>query len=141
MGEDRPGEVTRLSLIRAKFAENLAPAFEIALKSGLLFISGLFSMLDVILQMPLEKAIDEVATTGEIRDALIDRKGQLSEVLKLIFAYEHADWHNASLLMVKHGIDIKDLTTAFLDSLYWYRQLLDAIDEEEESEEGEVEPA
>jgi len=119
MGEDRPSEITRLSLIRAKFAENLAPAFEMALKSGSLFISGLFSLLDVILQMPLGKAIDEVAASGEIRDALLDRKGQLSEVLKLIFAYEHADWHNASLLMVKHGIDIKELTDAFLESLYW----------------------
>ena len=141
MGEDRPSEVTRLSLIRAKFAENLAPAFELALKSGSLFISGLFSLLDVILQMPLGKAIEEVAASGEIRDALLDRKGQLSEVLKLIFAYEHADWHNASLIMVRHGIDIEEISNAFLDSLYWYRQLLDAIEEEEDSEEGEGEGA
>jgi len=132
MGEDRPSEVTRLSLIRAKFAENLAPAFEMAIKSGSLFISGLFSLLDVILQMPLDKAIDEVAASSEIRDALVDHTGQLSDVLKLIFAYEHADWHNTSLLMVRNGISIEDLTQAFLDSLHWYRNLLDAIEEEEE---------
>jgi len=132
MGEDRPSEITRLSLIRAKFAENLAPLFEMAIKSGSLFIAGLFSLLDVILQMPLAKAIDEVAASSEIRDALVDGKGQLSEVLKLIFAYEHADWHNTSLLMVKNGIDIEDLAQAFLDSLHWYRQLLDAIEDETE---------
>jgi len=131
MGEDRPGEVTRLSLIRAKFAENLAPAFEMAIKSGALFITGLFSLLDVILQMPLDKAIDEVGASGEIRDALIERKGQLSEVMKLIFAYEHADWHNTSLIMVRNKIDIEDLSNAFLDALHWYRNLLDAIEEEE----------
>ena len=136
MGEDRPSEITRLSLIRAKFAENLAPAFEMAIKSGSLFISGLFSLLDVILQMPLGKAIDEVAASAEIREALIDNRGQLSEVLKLIFAYEHADWHNTSLIMVRYGIDIEVLTKAFLDSLHWYRQLLDAIKDEEELEEA-----
>ena len=136
MGEDRPSEITRLSLLRAKFAENLAPAFEMAIKSGSLFISGLFSLLDVILQMPLGKAIDEVAASGEIREALMEHKGQLSEVLGLIFAYEHADWHNASIIMVRHGIDIEVLTKAFLDSLYWYRQLLDAIEDEEELEEA-----
>ena len=134
MGEDRPSEITRLSLIRAKFAENLAPAFEMAIKSGALFISGLFSLLDVILQMPLPKAIDEVAATGEIRDALVNKTGPLSEVLKLIFAYEHADWHNTSLIMVRNAIDIEELTKAFLDSLYWYRRLLDAIEEEETNE-------
>jgi len=140
MGEDRPSEVTRLSLIRAKFAENLAPAFEMGIKSGSLFISGLFSLLDVILQMPLTKAIDEVAASGEIRDALIDHKGQLSEVLKLIFAYEHADWHNVSLIMVRNRIDIEDLTGAFLDALHWYRNLLDSLEDEaeEESDPGEA---
>ena len=130
MGEDRPSEITRLSLIRAKFAENLAPAFEMAIKSGSLFISGLFSLLDVILQMPLTKAIDEVAASSEIRDALVEHKGPLSEVLKMIFAYEHADWHNTSLIMVRNNVDIEDLTKAFLDSLHWYRQLLDAIEDE-----------
>ena len=135
MGEDRPSEITRLSLIRAKFAENLAPAFEMGIKSGSLFISGLFSLLDVILQMPLTKAIDEVAASSEIRDALVDGKGQLSDVLSLIFAYEHADWHNTSLIMVRNGIDIEDLSAAFLDSLHWYRQLLDAISDEEVEEE------
>jgi len=32
--------------------------------------------------------------------------------------------------MVRNRVDIEDLSQAFLDSLYWYRQLLDAIDEE-----------
>ena len=132
MGDDRPSEITRLSLIRAKFAENLAPAFDMAIKAGSLFIAGLFSLLDVILQMPLAKAIDDVGASGEIRDALLENKGPLNEVLKLIFAYEHADWHNASLIMVRYGIDIEELTQAFLDSLHWYRNLLDAIEDETE---------
>ena len=134
MGEERPSEITRLSLIRAKFAENLAPAFEMAIKSGSLFISGLFSMLDVILQMPLEKAINEVAATGEIRDALLENKGSLSEVLELTFAYEQADWHSTSLNMVRNKIDIEELSEAFINALYWYRDLLDAIEEEDELE-------
>jgi EAL and modified HD-GYP domain-containing signal transduction protein len=139
IGEDRPSEITRLSLIRAKFAENLAPLFNMALSSGSLFISGLFSLLDVILQMPLSDAFDEVAVDNEIRDSLVNSKGRIYEVLALIFAYERADWHNASIIMVRNGIDIAQLSQAFLDSLYWYRQLLDAIDDEEEYEvEGET---
>ncbi|MCL2153533.1 MAG: HDOD domain-containing protein [Oscillospiraceae bacterium] len=129
IGEDRPGEITRLSLIRAKFAENLAPAFGLAIKSGALFISGLFSLLDIILQMPLRQAIGEVAVHSDIREALLDNSGLMYEVLSLIFAYERADWYNASLIMVRNGIDIDTLSRAFMDSLYWYRRLLDAIDD------------
>ena len=135
IGEDRPSEITRLSLIRAKFAENLAPAFDMTIKSGSLFISGLFSLLDLILQMPLPQAIEEVAVEDEIRSALIDRKGRIFEILSLIYAYERADWHDASIIMVRNNIDIEVLTSAFINSLYWFRQLLDAIDDEADARE------
>jgi len=128
IGVDRPGEITKLSLIRAKFAENLAPAFGLAVKSGSLFIAGLFSLLDVILQKPMAEALKEVAADAEIRDALANRKGRINDIMTLIFAYERADWQACTVNMVLHGIDITELTQAFLDSLYWYRQLLDTID-------------
>ena len=130
IGEDRPSEITKLSLIRAKFAENLAPAFHMSIKSGSLFIAGLFSLLDVILQRPMRNAIEEVAAEAEIKDALVNQKGRIHDVLSLIYAYERADWHFASISMVRNGVDIEDLTKAFLDSLHWYRQLLDSIDDD-----------
>lgn len=133
MAEDRPSEITRLSLIRAKFAENLAPAFSMAIKAGAIFIAGLFSMLDIILQMPMQKAVLEVAASDEIREALVDRKGRISEVLSLIYAYERADWHNATINMVRNGVDIAVLSKAYLDALFWYRQLLDTIDDSNET--------
>ena len=137
IGEDRPGEITRLSLIRAKFAENLAPAFDMVLKSGSLFIAGLFSLLDVILQMPMQKAIKEVAVDSEISSALLSKEGPLSDVLSLIFAYERGNWHEASIIMVKNRVEIDVLTQAYLDSLYWYRQLLDTIDSSDEDQQDE----
>ena len=144
IGEDRPSEITKLSLIRAKFAENLASAFNLEKNAGSLFIAGLFSLLDVILQKPMHEAIMEVAAEAEIIEALVNGKGRIHNVLSLILAYERADWHTASISMVRNGIDIEVLTQAFLDSLYWYRQLLDAIDnskymssDEDEDDAGE----
>ena len=129
IGEDRPSEITRLSLIRAKFAENLAPAFDMTIKSGALFMAGLFSMLDVILQSPMHVAIDQVAAQSEIKSALVEKQGRFYDVLSLIYAYERADWHTTSISMVRNGIDVSVLTSAFYESLSWYRQLLDAIDD------------
>ena len=135
IGEDRPSEITKLSLIRAKFAENLAPAFDIAIKSGSLFIAGLFSLLDVILQRPMPEAIAEVAAEEEIRDALVHKKGRINDVLSLVYSYERADWTNATIGMVRNNVDIQVLTKAFLDALYWYRQLLDSIDDSKSQDE------
>ncbi|MCL2045575.1 MAG: HDOD domain-containing protein [Oscillospiraceae bacterium] len=134
IGEDRPSEITKLSLIRAKFAENLAPAFDMAIKAGALFIAGLFSLLDVILQKPMEDALNEVAADSEIRDALANKKGRIYDVLSLIHAYERADWQNTTVKLVLHNIKVEVVTQAYLDSLSWYRQLLDSIDESAEEE-------
>ena len=138
IGEDRPGEITKLSLIRAKFAENLAPAFNMAIKSGTLFIAGLFSLLDVILQLPMNKAVDEIAVDDEVQDALVNSKGRIYDVLSLVYAYEHADWNNASIIMVRKDIDVEVVTTAFIDALLWYKQLLESIDRETAPEEEEA---
>ena len=50
---DKPNEITRLSLLRAKFAENLASSFGLAAQGSELFLMGLFSVLDVILEKPM----------------------------------------------------------------------------------------
>jgi len=139
LGDDRPGEVTRLSLIRAKFAENLAPTFDLAIKSGLLFMSGLFSLIDVVLELPMEKAVEEIAIDDEVKDALVHKKGRFNNILSLIYAYEHADWNNASILLVKNDITINDVTEAFINALLWYKQLLDSIDSEAEEDEKDEE--
>ncbi|MBO7531533.1 MAG: HDOD domain-containing protein, partial [Lachnospiraceae bacterium] len=49
---DKPGEITRISLIRARFAELLAPVFGLAASSSELFLMGLFSVLDAMLDKP-----------------------------------------------------------------------------------------
>ena len=132
VAEDRPGEITRLSLIRAKFAENLAPGYEMAIKAGTLFIAGLFSLLDIILERPMDEAVKEIAADEDIRAALVDQKGPLADVLSLIYSYERADWHEASINMVRNDVDIEAISQAYLDALFWYRQLLDTIDSDDD---------
>ncbi|MBO5166914.1 MAG: HDOD domain-containing protein [Lachnospiraceae bacterium] len=120
---DKPNEITRLSLLRAKFAENLAPAFSMAMKSSELFLMGLFSVLDVILDMPMEEALEIVKVSPAISDALINGKGDLALILEFTRRYENADWQEVSRLMVLHNIEIKQVYDAYVGSLTWYRDI------------------
>ena len=129
LAEDRPNELTKLSLIRARFAENLAKAFEMGVFAPSLFLMGLFSLLDVILEKPMELAAKEVALDESVREALVDKKGNFYKVLEFIFAYEHANWDSVAIKMVQNNLDLEDVTTAFIDALVWYKALLDAIGE------------
>ncbi len=133
LSEDKPNEITKLSLIRAKFAENLSASFEMAMFSQSLFMLGLFSLLDVILEQPMSEAVEVIALDSTIRDALVDHKGRYYDVLQLIYNYERAEWESVSLVMIRYNIPAKNIETAFLEALIWYRDLLkmqDAMAEE-----------
>lgn len=121
---DKPNELMRLSLLRAKFAENLAPVFGMAMRSQELFLTGLFSILDIILDCSMEEALSMIRVSGKIRAALLERTGSLAEVLHFIVKYESAEWQEVSRQLVLKNIEIPDVSHAWVSSLQWYAKLI-----------------
>lgn len=123
MYSDKPSEVTRLSLLRAKFAEGLGPVFGLRDKNEELFLMGLFSVLDVILEKPMKEALEMVMVAGDVREALIDGSGKLSPVLDLMLNYENANWPEVSRLLLLAKINVTLVNEAYMNSLRWYKDL------------------
>ena len=121
---DKPNELMRLSLLRAKFAENLASVFGMAMRSQELFLVGLFSILDIILDCSMEEALSMVRVSGKIRAALLEHTGSLAEVLHFIVKYESAEWQEVSRQLVLKNIEIPDVSHAWVSSLQWYAKLI-----------------
>lgn len=121
---DKPNELMRLSLLRAKFAENLAPVFGMAMRSQELFLTGLFSILDIILDCSMEEALSMVRVSGKIRAALLEHTGSLAEVLHFIVKYESAEWQEVSRQLVLKNMEIPDVSHAWVSSLQWYAKLI-----------------
>jgi len=137
LSEDKPGEITRLSLIRARFAENLAGAFEMGIFAPSLFVMGLFSLLDVILDCPMEHAVTEVGLNDDVKAALVENKGAFYKILDLMDAYERANWDDVAMKLVKYNLDLEDITTAFVDALVWYKSLFEPMDDESDDSDEE----
>ena len=123
---DKPSEIIRLVMIRAKFAENLARNFELAMQAPELFIMGLFSALDVMLDKTMEEALKMVQVSKNIKEALLENKGEFAKVLQFIKRYEDADWTEVSRILVLEGIDMDEVYSAYLGALRWYRDLIPA---------------
>lgn len=121
---DKPNEITRLSLIRAKFAENLAPTFELAPQASELFLMGLFSVLDVILEMPMAESLEVVKVSKDIKDALIRNKGKFAELQEFSMQYEDGNWQEVSRLMIVKNIDMDVVNTAYINAIKWYREMM-----------------
>ncbi|MBO4904017.1 MAG: HDOD domain-containing protein [Lachnospiraceae bacterium] len=126
---DKPNEITRLSLLRAKFAENLAPTFEMAALSNELFLMGLFSVLDIILDKPMKDALSMVNVSKEITVALVNKNGDLARVMDFMIRYETASWSELSRQMILYNIKEGPVYDAYVEALAWYRDLFGTVDE------------
>lgn len=120
---DKPSEITRLSLLRAKFAEYLAPVFGVTACADELFLMGLFSVLDVILEKPMEEALQMVMVAGEVCEALLKGTGKLAPVLDLMVHYEMANWQEVSRQLLLAGMDAEPVNEAYVKALSWYKKL------------------
>ena len=121
---DKPSEITRLVMIRAKFAENLAESFEMAMMAQELFIMGLFSALDIMLDKTMEEALKMVQVSKKVSDALLNGEGEFAKVLNFIKVYEDADWTEVSRILVLDNMDMDKVYDAYLNALKWYRDLI-----------------
>lgn len=123
LAEDKPDQLTRLSLTRAKFAENLAPQFEMAIHAPGLFLMGLFSILDTVLEMPMNEALKVISVSENIHNALVFQEGEYAKVLQLILAYEAANWSEVNRLMTLSGIKVEDVFNAYIQTVRWYSSI------------------
>ncbi len=120
---DKPSEITRMSMVRAKFAENLAPVFNIGGFSSELFLTGLFSCIDIMLDKPMDEALKMLHVAKNINDALISGKGDLAPVIDFVRLYENAEFIEVCRRMIVDDIDMDTVYEAYLNALSWYRDL------------------
>ncbi len=120
---DKPNEITRVSLLRAKMAEQLAPYFGLAANTEELFLMGLFSVLDVILEKDMAEALQMVQVSKDIRNALVSRTGKLAPVLDFVIQYETAAWQEVSRVMILQNMDTNVVYETYIEALKWYREL------------------
>ena len=104
LSSDKPAELMRLAMTRAKFAEGLA-ALHHKTDTAKAFLTGMMSLMDAILDEPMASVLNKLPLAKDIKAALLDEPSDLTEYLTLVRHYEQADWPNATLLIAKLNLD------------------------------------
>jgi len=84
-----------------------------------MFLTGLCSLLDVILNRPLESILAEVNFPAEVKDALLGQPTLGRKVLDAIIAYEKADWDKATATAGSIGLSEDVLIQSYQQALPW----------------------
>jgi len=117
LSKDKPTELIKISLIRTRFAESLAKRAGMIEQEHDAALMGLFSILDAILDQPMDVVLAGIALPQSILDVLIKEQGILLPIYELMLAYEKGDW----VLVETVALDLK------IEEYYLYHDYREAI--------------
>ncbi|MDD3598529.1 MAG: HDOD domain-containing protein [Bacillota bacterium] len=119
LADGKPDALVTVPVLRGRFAELLAPAAGLGEQSTELFLVGLFSMLDALLDSSMAKALSYLPLAPAITDALLGEPGPFGDILELVKYYEMGDWESASQCGAKLGLEESVIMEAYIEAAKW----------------------
>ncbi|WP_235852043.1 EAL and HDOD domain-containing protein [Niallia nealsonii] len=119
------GEVMKLCLVRAKICEEVAKLLPVGFSLSGYFLTGMFSLMDRILNLSMSEVLNQLPLDKEIEDALNGKRNDQRKVLDLVFAVEKVQWQTISAFCKGLMIKEKDVFNAYGESLNWAKQMIE----------------
>lgn len=112
--DTKPTELIITGMIRGKMCELLAAKHHPEIQHQM-FIIGLFSVLDALMDKPLIDLLDTVILSTEIKLALLDNFGEQGKIYAHVLQYEKSDWDE----LIHSGIDTQEYIQSYLTAVHW----------------------
>lgn len=123
---DKPGELVTLSICRARFCENLIRLAGHK-REDQAFLMGMFSLLDALLDQPLEDALSSVGVSADVTHALLGTGAEannLSPIYELARHYEAGNWDEVETLAGLCGFPATSAAEAYVEASKWAQGML-----------------
>lgn len=114
---NKPPELVNQTLIRARMCEELARNLNLKPESA--FTVGLFSLLDALMDTPLDELMAALPLAPDIRAAITQRSGDLGCLLQTVERYERGEWQLIDSRHRAHG----GLLAAWQSAVTWQQEL------------------
>lgn len=116
--DDKPSELVRAGLVRAKLCELLCMHTR-KTNPEAFFIVGLFSILEALMQHPLDQILAKLPLPAHVTAGLLHREGAEGAALDCAIACEQCDWKRIRF----EGMDAGELSSAYLDAIKWSTEI------------------
>lgn len=124
MAKDKPAELLMVPLVRARLCELLAGITSQRARAGDLFLMGLLSAMDAILDTPLNVVLAGIQIQEEIKEALLGHAGPFHDVYEIVLNYETGTWVPVLAATGRLRVNENLLPELFLQSLDWANEVI-----------------
>ncbi len=108
-----------MAVVRARCCERLGTTAIDGDSGGEFFLLGLCSLLDVLLDRPMDAVLKQLSLPPRTLEALAGTPGRTRTLLDAVIAYERGDWGTAAAAGAAVGLDLADLSAAYKDAVAW----------------------
>lgn len=115
---NKPNVLFQNILIRGKLCELLAEQYN--QDPSQLFVMGMLSNLDSLLDLPLQEALSQLPMSKEIEQAILHHKGIAGSILAYVI--NHEQWKSKGDLNL--DINPENFQEIYLESIHWSNQVL-----------------
>ncbi|MCT8140463.1 EAL domain-containing protein [Anaerobacillus sp. CMMVII] len=120
-------EILAQSLIRGKFAEQFGSKLFGDRRKAECFMLGMFSLLDAILQRPMENVLETLPLSDAVKNALVKETSELRVIIEVIEAIEKADWEKLNAHL--EGSSPTEIASYYEKSISWTNEIIDNLNE------------
>lgn len=124
INENKPSELSKMSLVRARFCELISIKRKSKVDQQDAFMCGLFSLLDAMMDRSFSEIISTMPIRDSIKHALIEKKGELAFYIGLVLDYETMNWPRVKVRVQKLGIDEQEAIDTYLEATKWANTIL-----------------
>jgi EAL and modified HD-GYP domain-containing signal transduction protein len=115
----KPMALMQTTIIRARMCELIAKVMGLSEVADAAFLTGLFSTIDAILDRPMSVIMDALPVSKEIKHALVDHDGRLSECVDVSIAFMQGDWDKVFAFTDKYHIAPDYLISSCNNAMQW----------------------
>ena len=120
-GEVKTSDLVLSALVRARFCELLS--MRIPRTQSDLFLVGMVSMMDAILDIPMAEVLDKIAIDQDTKCVLSGHGGRLQPVYELMLAQEAGDWGKAKTSATRLRVGESEVGEWWWQAMQWARQV------------------
>jgi EAL and modified HD-GYP domain-containing signal transduction protein len=120
-GQDKPSDLVLSAMVRARYCELLEA--KVPHGQSDLFLFGLLSLMDAILEIPMGVVLEGITLDRETRAVLLGQKSQLDLVYRLMLSQEAADWPKLSELCAQLNLSESFATECYWKAMQWAREM------------------
>jgi c-di-GMP-related signal transduction protein len=120
-GHEKTTDLVLSALVRARFGELLQPL--VPHGDSDLFLLGLMSLIDSMLEMPMADVLDHVPLDHETKLVLLGKPSGLRPIYQLMLAHESGEWEAAEQLSAKLQLDSEEVAGFYWRAQQWAREV------------------